>query len=267
MLRSAFQRLALPTLLAVLSGTSLMAAGPTYEGSTTIGENIIPQAAKAFEAKTGVKFERIGNLGSGKGFQAVMAGQVSLGGVSRALTPAEKKQNPHFEVIGHDAIAVFVNAKNPVKNLTLEQVKGIFTGRITNWKDVGGASAPINVITEFKAGGRATIAAFKELALGNAEYGPSKEVDKPHWCVRAVGADPNAITHASFAFNEPGTAAVSVNSVLPSMKAVQSNAYVISRPLILVAKGAPTGDVKRFLDFVLSPEGQQIVKRNFLPVK
>lgn len=244
-----------------------MGQGLVYEGSTTIGENILPEASKAFQAKTGVKFDRIGSLGSGKGFEAAMSGLASLAGVSRPLSPAEKKQQPYFQIIGHDAIAVFVNAKNPVKNLSLEQVKGIFTGKITNWKDVGGANAPIQVITEYKGGNRGTIAAFKELALDNAAYGPSKEVDKPAWCVKAVAADPNAITHASLAFNLPGAIAASVDSVVPNAKTVQAEKYHLARPLILVTKATPTGDVKRFFDFILSPEGQQIVKKSFVPAK
>jgi len=241
--------------------------GLTYEGSTTIGENIIPEAVKAFEAKTKIKFDSIGGLGSGKGFKAVMEDKCDVAGVSRALTADEKKQKPYYQIIGYDAIAIFVNEKNPVKDLSREQVKGIFTGKIRNWKEVGGKDAPIEVITEIKTGGRATIAAFKELALDNAEFGPSKEIDKPHDCVKAVAQNENAITHGSLAFKEAGTKYITINKVEPDIKNVRSGAYLFSRPLLLVSKGLPKGDLKKFFDFVLSPEGQAIVGKNFVPVK
>lgn len=242
-------------------------AGLIYEGSTTIGENIMPEAVKAFEAKTKVKFDSIGGLGSGKGFKAVMEGKCNVGGVSRALKADEKKLKPYYQIIGYDAIAIFINAKNPVKDLSKEQLKGIFTGKIKNWKEVGGKDAQIAVITEIKAGERATIAAFKELALDSAEFGPSKEIDKPHDCVKAVAGDENAITHATLAFKESGAKTITVNKVEPTAKNVRSGAYLLSRPLCLVAKGLPKDDLKKFFDFILSVEGQSIVGKNFVPVK
>jgi len=139
-------------------------AGLTYEGSTTIGENIMPDAVKAFESKTEIKFDKVGGLGSGKGFKAVMAGEVDLAGVSRPLDADEKKLKPYYQTIGYDAVAIYVNEKNAVKGLTKEHLKGIFTGKIKNWKEVGGKPAEIVVITEIKAGGRATIKEFKDHA-------------------------------------------------------------------------------------------------------
>lgn len=246
---------------------AVFAGGLTYEGSSTIGENILPEAVKAFEAKSGVKFNTIGSLGSGKGFKAVMAGTADIAGVSRSLTPEEKKLKPYSQTIGYDAIAVFVNAKNPVKNLTKEQIKGIFTGKIKNWKEVGGKDAKIFVVTELLTGDRATIKAFRELALDDAAIYTDKEIDKPHDCAKAVADDVNAITHASLAFAEPGIKAVSVGSVEPTNDNVRSGAYLLSRPLLLVTRELPSGDMKSFFSFILSPEGQAFVKKNFVPVK
>jgi len=253
-------------MIAVMPGL-VWAGGLTYEGSTTIGENIMPEAAKAFEAKNGVKFTAIGGLGSGKGFKAMMAGTADVAGVSRSLSTDEKKLKPYSQTIGYDAIAVFVNEKNPVKNLTKDQIKGIFTGKIKNWKEVGGKDAKIFVITEILAGDRATIKAFRELALDDAAIYTDKEIDKPHDCAKAVAADANAITHASLAFAEPGIKAISVGSIEPTNDNVRSGAYLISRPLLLVTKELPSGDMKNFFSFILSPDGQAIVKKEFVPVK
>jgi phosphate transport system substrate-binding protein len=246
----------------------VMAGTLTYEGSTTISEGIMPLAVKAFESKTKIKFASIGGLGSGKGFKAAMEGKVDIGGVSRALTVAEKELKPYYQTIGFDGIAVFINEKNPVKELSKEQVKGIFTGKITSWKDVGGADKKIVVVTEIKTGERATMAAFKELALDGAELGSSKEIDKPHDCVKYVGTDESAVTFATLAFFKgSGVKAIAVNKMEPTHENVKSGAYILSRPLILVSKEQPTGDKLAFFDFIQSGDGQAIVGKNFVPIK
>jgi len=252
--------------ISVIPGVAL-AGGLTYEGSTTIGENIMPEAAKAFESKTKIKFAAIGGLGSGKGFKAAMEGTADIGGISRALTHDEKKQKPYYQTIGYDAIAIFVNGKNPVNSLSKDQIKGIFTGKITNWKEVGGADAKIVVVTEVKTGERATIKAFKEMALDDAEFGPSKEIDKPHECVQSVSSDEYSITNASLAFKESGVKVVTVNKIEPSAQSIRSGAYLLSRPLNLVSKELPSGDKKAFFDFILSSEGQSFVGKKFVTVR
>lgn len=242
-------------------------AGLSYDGSSTIGETIMPEITVAFKAKTGIAFDKISLIGSGKGFAAVMAGSVDVAGVSRSLLPDEKKLKPYYQTIGYDAIAVFINDKNPVKDLSGDQVAGIFSGSITNWKEVGGQDAKITLVTEVKTGDRATIKAFRELAMENGELGKSKEIDKPHDCVTYVAADENAITFASLAFKVKGAKVLSLNGIDAQPKNVKSGAYFLSRPLLLVTKGLPQGDVKKFMDFMLSPEGQIVVGKHFVPVK
>lgn len=234
----------------------------SYEGSSTIGQNLLPEIAKAFEAKTKIKFESIGIAGSSQGFKAVMEGKVSVAGMSRLLKKEEQAQKPYSEVIGYDVMAVFVNEKNPLKNLSKEQVKGIFTGKITNWKEVGGNNVPISVITEVKGGGRATIEEFKKDVMGGAEYVKSKEIDKPLDCVQEIAKDENAITHASFAFKVKGVKSISLDGNAPT-----SDKYTLRRPLLLIAKESPKGGLKKFFDFALSTEGQKIVGKYFVPAK
>lgn len=239
----------------------------TYEGSSTIGENIMPEAAEAFRSSTGIAIARIANSGSGAGFKALMDGKTAVAGISRDLKPVERERKPYYQIIGYDGIAVIVHDSNPVRALSRQQVKGIFTGTIKNWKEVGGPEASIAVITEIKSGGRATIAEFKEIALDGAEYGPGTEIDKPADCARAVLSDPNSITHAALAFVVPGTHVVTYDGADPTPNNISSGAYALSRPLLLLSRTAPTGDAKKFFEFLLSPPGQQIVGKRFVPAR
>jgi phosphate transport system substrate-binding protein len=239
----------------------------TYEGATTIGTVILPDAAKLFTANTGIKFGAIGGAGAKQGFLAARDGKVTFGGVARALTDEEKKQVPTSEVIGYDVMGVFVNEKNPVKNLTRDQVKAIFTGTITNWKQVGGADKAILIYSERLDGGRATVEAFKSLALGGAAYGPVKELDDATDCMKDVANDPAALTASSMAFLIPGVVPASLDGVAPTKEMVRSGKYLFQRPLVLVSKLPNEGVVKQFLDFMLSPEGQAIVAKKFVPVR
>jgi phosphate transport system substrate-binding protein len=239
----------------------------TYEGATTIGTIILPDATKLFTAKTGIRFGAIGGAGAKQGFLAARDGKVVFGGVARALTEEEKKQVPTSEVIGYDVMGVFVNEKNPIKNLTRDQLKGIFIGTVTNWKQLGGADLAIVVLSERLNGGRATVEAFKNLALGGAAYGPVKELDDATDCMKDVANDPAAISASSMAFLIPGEVPVSLDGVSPTREMVRSGKYLLQRPLVLVSRQPNEGVVKQFLDFMLSAEAQEIVARKFVPVR
>ena len=103
-------------------------------GSSTIGEHIVPAAAKAFTARTGIPFGAIQIQGSGKGLEMVRRGEAQLAGVSRPLTLAEKRQRTFCQFVGYDAVGVFVHPDNPVGGLAKRQLKGISTGRTRRWK-------------------------------------------------------------------------------------------------------------------------------------
>lgn len=239
----------------------------SYEGATTIGNNIIPDAAKLFAAKTGITFSSIGGAGADAGFKAAVEGRASFGGVARELTPAEKTKAGAAEVIGYDVMGVFVHSGNPVASLTRAQLKQIFTGQASNWKQFGGPDRPITVYSEKLAGGRATVKAFKDMVLGGENYGPVKELEDAIDCLKDVTQDPGGITASSMSFAVPGVKALAVDGATPAAKAVQDGSYQLKRPLILVTKDPPAGDVKAFLDFMLTPEAQAIVSRKFAPAK
>jgi len=248
----------------------------TYSGSSTIGMSVLQAGAiSEFEKSTGIKFGSVDTLGSGKGLQALLDGKVTLAGASRTLKQEEKNKKLLGTAIGYDAIAVFVHKNNSVKNLTKEQIKGIFTGKIKNWKEVGGKDAPIKPNTEIAVQKRATMLAFQEMAMDNASYGSGfKEIDLPRDQIVDVAKNEDAICSVSFGLLaavpsdlRSNVKAVTINGVEPSGKNIQSGAYLISRPLLLVTNGLPKGNVKKFIDFMLSAEGQKIVNINFVPVK
>ncbi len=239
----------------------------SYEGATTIGTKIMPQAARLFEARTGVTFSRIGGAGADAGFRAAEERRADLGGVARELTAAEKAKVAGAVVIGYDAMGVFVHSSNPVKSLTRAQLKEIFTGRAENWKAFGGRDAPIVIYSEKLAGGRATVKAFKDMVLGAEAYGPVKELEDATDCIRDVSADENGVTASSMSFAIAGVRALAVDGAPPTPVAVQDGSYPLKRPLILVTKDPPAGDIKAFLEFMLTPEAQAIVARNFVPAK
>ncbi len=248
----------------------------SYSGSSTIGMSVLEAGAvEAFEAKTGIPFDSIKQPGSGKGIKALIDGKVTLGGASRRLKTKEKKARVLGHTIGYDAIAVFVHKSNPVKKLTKAQLKGIFTGKITNWKDVGGKNAPITPNTEILGEKRATMLVFQQLAMDNAAYGNGfKEIDLPRDQLVALAKDKTGICSVSlgllFAVSpavRDSIMAVSVNNVAPTDKNIRSGAYLISRPLTLGTMGLPKGKTKQFIRFMLSPEGQAIVAKYFVPVR
>ena len=248
----------------------------SYSGSSTIGMSILEAGAvEAFKAKTGIKFDSIKQPGSGKGIKALIDGKATLGGASRRLKTKEKKARVLGHTIGYDAIAVFVHKSNPVKNLTKAQLKGIFTGKITNWKEVGGKDAPITPNTEILGEKRATMLVFQKLAMDNAAYGKGfKEIDYPRDQIIGLAKDKTGICTVSLGLLAAVTPevrknvkAIDVNGVKPDDKNIRSGAYLISRPLILATKGLPKGKAKKFIKFILSPEGQTIVAINFVPVR
>ena len=267
--------LLLMVLFSVLT-TSAIAAEISYSGSSTIGTSVLEiGAVAAFEAKTGIKFTKVDQSGSGKGIKALLDGQVPLAGASRPLKPEEKKQKLIGTTIGYDAIAVFVHADNPVTDLTKAQLKGIFTGQIKNWKEVGGKDAPITPNTEILTGKRATIEMFQDLALDGAAFGSGfKQIDFPRDQIIDLARTPNGICTVSLGLLaatdrdvQSKVKSISLNGIAPDDKNIQSGAYLISRPLLLVSKGLPKGEVKEFINFMLSREGQTIVAKNFVPVR
>jgi phosphate transport system substrate-binding protein len=241
----------------------------SYVGSSTIGNKIMPEAARVFTARTGVAVAGVQIQGSGVGIDLVARGLAPLAGSSRALSVAEKKLGLRYQIIGYDGMVVFVHASNRVKTLTPAELKGIFTGKIRHWSAVGGADAPITVITVHVAERRGQSVEFQAHTLDGQPYREDRqEVDGGQGeQALALASTPHGIAVVSSAFAVAGIRAIALDGYEPTMENVRSGAYVLSRPLVLVAPSHPTADVRRFLDFMLSAEGQAIVARHFVSIR
>ncbi|HLE01623.1 MAG TPA: substrate-binding domain-containing protein [Bdellovibrionota bacterium] len=239
----------------------------SYDGSLTILEGIVEPVAVEFEMRTGMRFRKMEGAGASIGYLRAMKGEVALGGVARPLSAAEKAERPYHVVIGFDALAVFVHQSNLLKDISKAQLRAVLEGNIKNWKELGLQDRPIQVVTEFKNSGRATLQFVKDAILGTARYGPEKEVNTPHECAQYVASNPNALAVISIVNSQPGLKLVSLNGIKPERENVRSSAYELARPLLLVSRKIPTGEVRTFIDFLFSYRGQRVVERRFVPVK
>ncbi len=273
------KRLVTIAVALVLGSTLAFAAGKysgkfTFGGSTTV-QPIANVAIEQFvKANPDVKISYEG-LGSGTGLKQLAEGTVSLAGSSRDLKQSELDAGLVPVVIARDALAVVVNKDIPVANLTKEQLAGIYSGTIVNWKEVGGKDEPIVIVNRDETSG--TYGAFKELVLDPSKLAFAKNalVAKENGEVAAkVASTPGAVGYVGLGFVEEvtkaGGKALSINKVVPTVKTTLDGSYPLSRNLYVATKGkAKDGSVeKAFIDYLLSARGKIIVKEaGFVPLK
>jgi len=222
--------------------------------------------------------------GSGTGIAAMINGTVDLANASRAMKQKEIDQaqangiDPVEHVVARDAIAVVINPENPVDELTMQQIAAIYTGQITNWKDVGGNDHPI-VLTSRESNSGTYVYFLEEVVrvgAGDEEAFfspdalllPSSEVISLE-----VSRNPNAIGYDGLGYVTAEQKMVAIRpdasqpAVLPSIESVNAGTYPISRPLYMYTPGEPVDVVRTYLDWILGPEGQEIVKTlGFVPL-
>ena len=166
-----------------------------------------------------------------------------------------------------DAIAIVVHPSNKISELTLEQVKEIFAGKITNWKEVGGEDKPIVVVIREEGSG--TRETFEKKVMKGEEC-TEHAIQKPsNGAVKAtVATNENAIGYIGLGYVDASVKALRINGVAPTKDTAGGGEYPISRKLYMITKGEPKGAVKEFLEFMLSAEGQKIVEeQGFVPLK
>lgn len=229
----------------------------TLTGSTSMSD-VGTALAEAFMIKYPDVTVSVGGNGSGEGPTAVNDGTAQIGMLSRALKDTEEPANFDQFIIGYDGIAVIVSADSAVADLTPEQVADIFTGKITNWSDVGGADAPVQCIGREAASG--TRGAFEEL-IGIEDVAVYTEEQNSTGNVKqSVSGNPNAIGYVSLSSVDETVKAVNLSGVVASEESVQSGDYMLQRPFLMIAKaGTEDALTNAFLDFVYSEEGQTII--------
>ena len=147
----------------------------------------------------------------------------------------------------------------------MDQVKGIFSGKINNWKEVGGDDVAISVVT--REAGSGTRGAFEEIVMHEAKISDKAITQASNGAVRTtVAGDEKSIGYLSLGFLSADVKGIKVENVEPTVENIKKGSYKVSRPFLYLTKGEPTADVKAFFDFVLSSQGQEIVAKNYIKV-
>ena len=239
---------------------NMAAAGGTVstDGSTSM-EKVIGALGESFmEANSGTTFT-YNPTGSGSGIQAVSEGRCDIGLSSRALKDDEKASGLKETTLALDGIAIIVNPQNPVKDLSLEQIAKIYTGEITNWKDVGGNDAEIVLIG--REAGSGTRDGFESVTDTKDACQYRQELTSTGDVITTVSQNPNAIGYASLATIKDSVKALTVNGVAPTEATVKDGTYLVQRPFVLVTKeGAALSETaQKFFDFATSADAASII--------
>lgn len=231
-------------------------------GSTSM-EKVIGILSEQFMADHSGVTVTYDPTGSGTGIEAVANGTCDIGLASRDLKDAEKEKGLVQTTIAYDGIAIIVNASSAVTNLTVEQIADIYTGKITNWSEVGGADAEIAVIG--REAGSGTRDGFESITGTKDACVMSQELTSTGAVIEAVKNNENAIGYASFSAveNQDGIAAVTVNDVVCSSATIKDGSYVVQRDFNLITKeGAElSAAAQAFYDWATSTDANSLIEQ------
>ncbi len=266
----------------------------TISGSSTVKPIVEAAAASFKKSHTDVQIT-VGGGGSSNGVKNSAGGQVDIGMASRKLKETEKTSFPDLVpvAVGQDGVAVIVNKSNPIQAVTTDQILDMYTGKINNWKEIGGADVPLKLVGILLHHGTSSVF-MKFVGLEGEERGegasktvcywkagvakdcqaPAKGVDGNQPSCAAVITSQGAVSFASIGFAQSladkgaPIKLLELDGVKARSENVVSGAYALSRPLLVITKGEPAGMAKAFIEHLLSGEGQKIVKeKGFIPVQ
>ena len=239
-------------------GDTELTGSVATDGSTSM-KSVIGALGESFQnANSGVTFT-YNPTGSGSGIQAVSEGRCDIGLASRGLKDDEKSSGLTETVLAYDGIAVVVSPENPVSDLTIEQIADIYTGKITNWSEVGGSDAEIVLIG--REAGSGTRDGFESITGTEEACQYRQELTSTGDVIATVSQNPNAIGYASLSAVKESVKALSVGGVAPSEDTVKDGSYVIQRPFVLVTKDGVTLSpaAQAFFDYATSAEAAPII--------
>ena len=253
------------TVLTVLLAASVFAGcgkkqeqSVSTDGSTSM-EKVIGTLGEAFmEENKGTKFT-YNPTGSGSGITAVSEGRCDIGLSSRALKDEEKSSGLKETILAYDGIAIIVNPENEIKNLSIDEIAKIYTGEITNWKDIGGKDAEIVVIG--REAGSGTRDGFESVTATEDSCKYRQELTSTGDVITTVSQNPDAIGYCSFASVNDDVKALTVDNIAPSEKTIKDGSYKIQRPFVLVTKeGTKLSDTaQKFFDYATSKDANDII--------
>jgi len=263
-------------MLALVSATKLVAAEKQtlqIDGSTTVGP-IADAFAEAFKGNYPDLEITVKKTGSGDGAAALVDGRCDIAIMSRFMKEKEFKKAvengifPVAHVVAMDGVCVVVHPSNPVKELTTEQVRNIYLGKITNWKEVGGSDLDIVAISRDTSSG--TYETFHGLVMNKEEMGSKVEyVNSNPQAHARVKTTVGAIGYVGIGFLDSNVKALKVDGILPSRQTITTGQYPVARPLFMFTNGYPKlGSMTyKFCTFYLTETGQEIIEaKGFVPV-
>ena len=237
-----------------LSGSISMA------GSTSM-EKLSNALAESFMAKYPGVTVTAEFTGSGAGVEAVAAGSVDIGNASRNLTEEEKAGGVAENIVAIDGIAVVTDPANTASGLTREQLSGIYTGEIKNWKDAGGADQAIVVVG--REAGSGTRGAVEELLEIEDQCAYANELDSTGAVMAKVAATPGAIGYVSLDVIDDTVKTLSIDEVEPTVENIKGGSYLLSRPFVMATKGEISEQnetVQALFDYLASDEGKALIE-------
>ncbi|MGB5157550.1 phosphate ABC transporter substrate-binding protein [Desulfobacterium sp. N47] len=259
-------------LAAIFTSGIAFAGNISINGSTTV----LPIAQKVAEAfmkeHPDVKISVSGG-GSGNGIKALIDGSTDIADASRAMKDKEvemakgKGANPVEFIVAYDCIVPVVHPDNPIKNITVDQLKAIYKGEVKNWKEFGGLDKPIVVISRDTSSG--TYEVWEEKVMKKERVYPGALLTASNGAiVQTVSKNINAIGYIGVGYADSSVKALTVNSIKGSKETTLNKTFPISRPLYMYTRIQPAGDIKAFMDYVLNKKkGQNLVEESgFIPL-
>lgn len=259
------------TLVVLTAGFAFAAESVVIKGSTTV----LPITQAALEAfmkdNPGVQISLSGG-GSGEGIKALLDKGTNIANSSREIKKEEinlaasKGIKPVAHVVAYDAIIPIVNPKNKVKGLSIDQLSQIYQGKITNWKEVGGDDLKIVVISRDSSSG--TFESWDHFVMKKNKVTPRAQMLASNGAiVTAIAKNRYAIGYLGMGYLNKSVKALMVNDVVASAETALAKQYPLSRELYMYTNGEPQGVTARFIEFLKSPAGQKIVKKEgFVPI-
>ena len=257
----------------VIGGAALAADKISISGSTTV----LPIAQKAAEVYMKINKDAVNisvsGTGSGDGIKALIEGTIDIADASRAAKGKEEKlaDGKGVKLVQHvvalDCIVPVVNPKNSITELSMDQLKDIYTGKVKNWKEVGGSDSPVVVISRDSSSG--TFEVWNKLVLKKERVRPDAQLQASNGAVaQAVASNKYAIGYVGIGYLNKDLVGLKVNGIAASAETARTGKYPVSRELYMYTNGEPTGAVKAFLDFVMGAKGQKIaVEEGFVAAR
>jgi phosphate transport system substrate-binding protein len=249
----------------VLTGCGRKTTSSVTAAGSTAFQPFAEKLAEQFMTKRSGINVIVQGGGSALGIQAARSGAAQIGMADLVELPPEAKELTSV-IVARDGIALIVNPANNVANLSTDQIRGIFNGTIKNWQEVGGADRPIRIVS--REAGSGTRSSFEKI-IGGITLPADAIIQNSSGTIReTVANDKDSIGYLSHGVLDKKVCTVQVDGVACTEKDILAGRYKLVRPVFLLTKGPPAGAVKEFIDYILSGEGQETIRKNgLLPAK